>query len=367
MPYFRNSGVLLFTVFIFSIVISCDNSNNQVKPVRNDIIQAVYASGKLFPVNHYTVYSKFPGYIQNIYVKPGMAVKQGDLLLSIRNEVSTLNTNSAFNQAQLARQNADENGPVLNSLKQELASAEAKYALDSVQFSRISVLMNENASTRQAYDQGKTQADISKQNLERAKNNIINTRSKLKIEMLNAQNLLMSQRSAEKDYQILSIIDGKVYDVLPGIGELVSPQMPLMEAGDSANFEVELAVDETDISLIKKGQKVFYIIDAFPGKTFDGIVSEIFPRINQLSKTARIKSTFPQIENMTMLFGMSVEANIIISEKKNVLVIPKEYLLNGTQVKIKGNNNPVTVKTGISDLQNIEVISGISENDYLIK
>lgn len=349
------------------ILTSCGNKDKAVHPVKKDIIQAVYASGKVFPLHHYTVVSKFPGYIQKVHVNAGDHVKIGQLLLTVRNEAGQLNTMTARNQYELARQNADENGTLLNSLRQEVNSAYSKYKMDSLTFYRLSDLLKQNATSVQSNDQAKTQFDISLSAWKRAKENYENTRSRLQVELKNAENVLRAQESNDRDYTILSVIDGKVYDVSPEPGDLVNPQLPLMEIGDSSQFEVELSVDETDISYLNVGQEIAYSIDAFPGKIFKGKITELYPKVNVASKTSRVKGSIEYEKTVELYSGMSVEANIIYREKKGALVIPRDYLVNGDKVYIKSKDDAVEVKTGVSDLEYIEILSGLSENDVLRK
>lgn len=63
---------------------------------------------------------------------------------------------------------------------------------------------------------------------------------------------------------------------------------------------------------------------------------------------------------------MSVEANIIISEKKNTLVIPREFLIDGNKVKIKDKEELTEIVKGAEDLEFIEIISGIDENTEIV-
>lgn len=355
--------------FILSILalVSCSKKKDEIHPVRKDIIQAVYASGRLFPEKHYTVVSKFPGYIQKIHVAAGDKVKTGQVLLTVRNEVGRLNTITAKNEVDLARQNADENGSLLSALKQEVNSALAKYKLDSLTYKRTSELQKQNATSTQAFDQSRTQFEISQATYKRALDNFNNTRNRLQIELKNAENLYHAQASTENDYTILSVIDGKVYDVLPQEGDLVNIQSPLMEIGDSVNFEVELSVDETDISYLTLGQEITYSIDAFPDKIFKGNITWLYPKVNQASKTSRVKGSFKYEKNLELYSGMSVEANIVYREKKNALVIPKDYLVEGNKVFVKSKDEPQTVQTGIGNLEFVEIVSGLSENDVIIK
>ena len=65
--------------------------------------------------------------------------------------------------------------------------------------------------------------------------------------------------------------------------------------------------------------------------------------------------------------GMSVEANIIISRKNNVIVIPREFLIENKKVKIKSSGELVEIKKGAEDLEYVEIISGIDENTEITK
>ena len=64
--------------------------------------------------------------------------------------------------------------------------------------------------------------------------------------------------------------------------------------------------------------------------------------------------------------NISFEANIVIQRKKNALLIPRTYLLNNSKV-INGKGDTITVVTGLKDYQRVEVISGLSKDDELIK
>lgn len=357
--------LVLFSALLISFY-GCKNKNNTARPLKKDLTQAVYASGKIYPVNNYKVYSKLPGYIEKIHVHVGDSVKVGDPLITIKSEVSELNVNAAKNLLSLAQKNANESSGLLNTLKQDVASARSKYELDSINFKRFEALAKDNATSKLQIDQAKTQFDISKQNYLKATSTLINSRDKIRVELENAQIQYDAQMSNKSDYTLTSAVNGKVYDILPKEGELVNTQFILMEIGDGVNFEVELSVDETDVSLLNRDQKIVYVIDAYKNKTFNGSIQETYPRINQNNKTAKIISSI-KLDKSTMIYsGMSVEANIIISEKKNTLVIPREFLIDGNKVKIKGNEELTEIVKGAEDLEFIEVISGIDENTEIV-
>ncbi len=357
----KSLAVLFFGLVLFS----CNKTDTASRPQRKNITEVVYASGKLLPINHYRITSKFPGYVKKIFVKPGDTIKAGDLLISIYNDQGDFNTRSAQNLLALAAENANPNGELIIAAKQELASAKSKFEFDSVNFIRYNALLKSNATSTLTYDQAKTQADISKQNYLRAQNTFNNTLKKLNVEYQNAQNQYMALSGNQNEFNIHSVIDGKVYDVATQEGALVNSLQPIIEIGDAAQFETELLVDEVDIAAIKPGQKIAYSIDAFKEKQFSGLIKEIYPRVSGSDKSSLVKATIDAPGPHTFYAGMTVEANIIISQKQNALVIPRSYLKEGNTVFVKGKKEPLVIKTGVQDINFVEVLDGITEEDEL--
>ncbi|HEV7229986.1 MAG TPA: efflux RND transporter periplasmic adaptor subunit [Bacteroidia bacterium] len=358
-------------LFILSAFIcfswGCKKSGSVTKPVRRDLTQAVYASGKIYPLYDYKVFSKLPGYIEKIHVHVGDTVKTGQRLMTIKSEVSALNVNTAKNLLELARENGSENSPLLSALRQDVASAKARYQLDSLEYSRYENLIKANAVTRTSHDQAKTQADISHENYLKAQNNYQSTRDRVRVELENAQIQYDAQISNKNDYTITAAVNGKVYDIIPKEGELVNTQVILMEIGDGSHYEIELSVDETDVSLVHRGQSVMLSMDAYGDKVFQGKITEAYPRINQANKTSKVMASI-DLQGETQIYsGMSVEANIIIAERKNTLVIPREFLVDGKKVMLKSNGELVPVHKGAEDLEFVEVLDGIDEKTELKK
>jgi multidrug efflux pump subunit AcrA (membrane-fusion protein) len=359
---------VLFTIPFLVFLFSCGGKTNSTHPERKDLTEAVYASGKIFPKNDYKVLAKLSGYVEEIHVHVGDSVKIGQPLLTIRSEVSDLNVDAAKNQLSLAQKNADDNGALLSSLKQDVISAKSKYDLDSLNFNRYASLLKQNAASQLQYDQAKVLMESSHAFYQTAQGNLSATRDRLKTELLNAKLQFDAQSSNQSDYTITSAVNGRVYDIIPKKGELVGPLMPaILEIGDANEFEVELSVDETDIALLEKDQQIIYSIDAYKDREFKGTVEQEYPRISVGNKTSRVISSVTIPSDVKVFSGMSVEANIIIAEKKNILVIPREYLSADNTVKVKGKDEPVKVTLGVKDLQYVEIVSGLTETDEIIK
>lgn len=357
-----------FVPFVLVLLLaSCGSKTETTLPSKRDLTQAVYASGKIFPKDDYKVSARLPGYVQEILVHVGDSVKAGQPLLRIRSEISSINVDAAKNQFQLASRNAAENGPVLGAMKQDLLAAESKYILDSTNYKRYENLLAQNSASRMQVDQAKTQFENSRAAWHRVQYNYSSTRDRLRTESENAKLQLDAQTTNQGDYTIIAAVSGKVYDITPKIGDLVNSQMVLVEIGSATEFEVELSIDETDISFVKIGQAILYEIDAYQNIALKGEVKEIYPRISAGNKTAKIIATISLEAGVNVYSGMSIESNIIIAEKKNILVIPREYLKPGNTVNVKGKDKAVKVTTGAEDLEYVEILSGISASDELEK
>ncbi|REJ81408.1 MAG: efflux RND transporter periplasmic adaptor subunit [Bacteroidetes bacterium] len=360
---------VLFTLFIIqsALFYSCGKKENSASPEYREIIHAVYASGKVLPQNHYQVFSKFPGYVIQVHVESGQVINAGAPLISIKNEMNEYSIANARNQYKLAEENADEKGSMMIALKQEVESARSKFLLDSINYIRNKSLIEKQAVSKSTFDQSETQYAISKHNYRRAAENFSVAKNRLQVEKLNAYNQLQSLISAKGDYDIHSLINGKIYDVNADPGGLVSSIKPLFDIGDASEYEAELEIDETDISFIKEGQKVVYSIDAYRDRNFSGVITRIYPKVNALTKTCRVTATFENPDSLSLFSGLSLEANIVIEEGKKALVIPREFVRSGNQVMVKGEDKPRTIVKGIEDLEYVEVISGIDEHVTLVR
>ena len=93
-------------------------------------------------------------------------------------------------------------------------------------------------------------------------------------------------------------------------------------------------------------------------------MAEIYPDFDEKTQSFYCKVTFTEDPDFRVL-GTQLQANIIIAEKKNALVIPKNFLGPGKVVKVKGKGD-VAVKTGFVSNEWVEILDGLSENDEII-
>jgi multidrug efflux pump subunit AcrA (membrane-fusion protein) len=349
-------------IFLALFLIQCKSKNQVIKPLRKDITQAVFASGKIYPIQRKIIASKVAGYIEKIHVGIGQIVEANQPLLTIKNEISDVSVNTAKNNYDFASANADDNSALLKSAEEDVKNAKIKYELDSVNYLRFDNLYKGNATSKLNLDQAKALAESSKQTLLKAKQQVANLKLKLENDVKNARSNYESQKLLKSDYVLYAENRAKIYDIRPRLGDLIAPQIPLVELGNVQSFEVELAIDETDIGLVKEGQRIIYEIEALKNQTFEGKVVQLYPVVNPLNKTAKVIASIEVKENTNFFSGMSVEANIVVAEKKQALVIPKNFLYEQEFVKKADNQQKVKITKGIEDLEYVEIVNGIDAN-----
>ncbi|MFN6134686.1 MAG: efflux RND transporter periplasmic adaptor subunit [Bacteroidota bacterium] len=360
-------AAIVLTALMASGLTGCDTSDKTVRPQRRSITQAVYASGKIFPVGFHRASSKMPGIVQEILVQPGDLVTAGQPLLRIRATSSELAVESAETVYGLARENASDQGAVLRSVAAELEAARAKLELDSMTAARTKRLLSQQATSQSTYDAAKTQYEVSLRQYEKARDVYESTRRRLATERRTAELNVSIQRSLRDDFIVTASAAGRVYDVLPKVGELVMPQQPLIEIGQAESIEVELAIDESDIALVAVGQRVAFAIDALKGRVFSGTVTSITPRVSGMDKTVSVRASI-ESDGMQLLPGMSLEANIVVSRKERALVLPREFVPADRIVTVRrdGTEQRVRLNVGIEDLRFVEILSGLNETDEVV-
>ena len=180
-----------------------------------------------------------------------------------------------------------------------------------------------------------------------------------------SQKNLQISNSIAKDFTIKSEVNGKVYNVLKETGETVNTQNPVAIIGNASEFLLELQVDEYDIARIKTGQKIVVKLDSYKGQIFEAVVTKINPIMNERSKSFTTEAAF--ITKPAALFpNLTTETNILIETKEKALLIPRNYLLEGGFVLME-NNEKRKVVTGLKDYMKVEILSGLTVHDIIIK
>ncbi len=350
-------------LFIFLLLLAaCKNNVETISPSRESITESVYASGILKSKNQYQVFATVNGLLQKVYVDEGDTIQKGAPLFTILNETSTL----ARENAQLAADLADfkSNQGKLDELLLNIELARSKKENDSLLMVRQQNLWSQNIGSKVELEKSELNFKNSKTYYESALLRYKDEKRRLEIVSKQAQKNLSITRRQESDFTIQSIMDGKIYSMLREEGEMVNTQTPLAVIGDLDEFILELQVDEYDITSIRIGQPVKVTMDSYKGELFDAVISKVNPIMNERSKTVTVEATF--VKQPPALYpNLTLEANIILQVKENVLTLPRQYIVDDRYViNLAGDSIPV--KTGLKDYLKAEILEGLNENDILI-
>lgn len=357
--YFISGFSLLILLFT-----SCADKIEKIQPEVNTITESVYASATVQPENLYSVFSSVNGILEDFFVEECSEIKAGDALFQIINNNPKLNAENAKLAYELALENFKGKNAVLESLQKEIDAAKLKFETDSINFFRQSNLWKQNIGSKADYEARKLAYDLSKNNLSILKKNFAQTDSELQNKLQQAENNYKSALTLSSDFTITSKTDGKVYAVYKKPGETVTTMEPIASIGHAENFIIELLIDEVDIIKVQTGNPVIINLDAYRNKAFTGTVSKIYPQKDARNQTFKLEAIFD--ENPEVLYpGLSGEANVIILERENTMIIPKSYLIDGN--KVKTDSGILEVEKGIETTEFVEVLSGIESNTWIYK
>ena len=360
---------LPFRYFAFILLVglaSCKDETT-VQPQRKNIIETVYASGSIIPLNEYTSFALANGIVIEKRVTDGDVVSKGDIIYVILNEAQTARYDAAQQTYSTASGNLASGSPILSELRLAVQSAAAKFKTDSAQYVRFRNLLDSGIITRSQFDDVSANYTISGNQKRAAEERYASTVRELRLGVSNAQSQLTAAKSDLDNYYIRAQQTGRVYQLLKDVGEAVRAGEQVALFGEAESRVIKLAVDQQDIARIQIGQQVLLKTDLTGNTIYEAKVSKLYPVMNPADQTFRVDAEFVSAPPSQFIYS-SVEANIVIQKKDNALVIPRKMLLSGDSVIVKtdGDLKSIAVKTGIVTLDDAEIISGIDEKTEVV-
>jgi membrane fusion protein, macrolide-specific efflux system len=182
--------------------------------------------------------------------------------------------------------------------------------------------------------------------------------------------------------EIIAPIKGLITRVDVTEGSIVQRSAALIEIAEPDIFEANIMVTQRDVVSIKIGRDSIVAVDALPGFNYPARITRIAPLATiqqgvvnyqitvELTSTQPVSSAAdtPQVD---LKDGFSVVANIPVQKKDNILIVPtrtvshqgQDYVV---QVETAAAPQTRTVKIGISDFQNTEIIEGLNEGERVV-
>jgi len=351
---------------------------------RSDIARSVVATGTIEPLTKVEVKSKASGIVEKILVDAGQHVKEGQVLAeldkeqlraAVEEETANLQVAQAALQASEAayqKNLVDAEGPDVPFLKKDMDRAHDLYNQGLI---ALNVMQDAEKNYQLALNKqlsAQRNAEMSRAQVAQAKAQIAQAKAALE----NAQeNLNYATITSPIDGEVLSK-DVEVGDAVSSILVLGSQATLVMTLGDTSEVYVKGKVDESDIGRVFLGQNARIVVESFKDKTFQGKVTKIAPlgveKDNVTTFEVRVS-----IQNSTgeLRANMSANAEIILEEKKGVLVAPEGALVfdkdKNASVEIPDpkadtGRKKVAVRVGISNGVKAEILSGLDQGQKVI-
>src|SRR5579862_935490 len=428
-------GVGVVVVGAGIVLYSVNQANKGVTTVQtakvakqDTLVSLVTASGEIKPTTYTNVQAQGFGRITEILVKEGEHIKKGERLL-IQDSIQA----NADVDAQAAALNSSESGIAAAEASYKAAQADlltqkANLEKAKLDYDRGQGLYKDGLIPKQDFDQRKTTYDAAAASVDSTAAKVYQVKAQLeqsRAQLSQTNAVLTHTRDVLNKTTYVSPIDGIVSYLPVRLGEYVVPGIQnsngsfLMTLSDMSVVTSEVKVDETDIVNVRLGQDADVTIDAVPGKTFHGKVTEIGSqavlRSSGLATTQSTTSTQEAKDFKVVITldsppenlrpGLSSIANIKTAEKKSVIAIPIQALavrsrkdIEDAKKKSKDSGGSVTlaaplpsapsdpkkdeiqgvfvingkkaifkpVKTGISGVTDIEVTDGLQAGDEIV-
>jgi HlyD family secretion protein len=364
--------------------------NNKLDPSklaaieRGDVARSVVATGKIEPLAKVEVKSKASGIVKQIYVHYSDVVKKGqvlaeldkeELLAQVRESRAALMAAQSAEESALAsweRNKVEAEGPDIPFLK---SAMERGRELKKQGLIAQAVMEDAEKAYQMAFNKQATalrNIAVSRAEIARAKAGVAQAQAALDRA---DENLRNSTITSPMDGIVLSR-DVEIGDAVSSILVLGSQATKIMTLGDVSDVYVLGKVDEADIGKVYLGQAARIVVESFKEKKFSGKVTKISPlgveKDNVTTFEVRVSIHNPGGE---LKANMSANAEIILEEKKGVLLTPESAVIYDRQrntflevpdALAETGRRRISVKIGISNGVKTELASGLKQGDKVI-
>lgn len=393
--------------------------------VREDLTSMVSASGEIKPKTYVNVGANAFGKIVKLHVREGDRVKRGQILAQLENVQSTADVAATRASLEVARTDAEAAQAAHKTAVADLNRAKADAQQKKLDWDRAESLYKSALISKAEYDARQAAFEAADAGLAQAQARLAQSKAQQESasQQINQVQATLTRASDQLTKTIyVAPFDGTITNLPVREGETVvmgiqnAPGSTLMTIADLSVITAEVKVDETDIVNITNGQPAEVTIDALPKQVFKGTVTEIgnnaMIRSTGLA-TTQTTSGSQEAKDFKVVItlqdpppnlrpGLSTTAKITTVTKSNVLAIPIQALtlrkpselepkdkkkksedsvqaagparpkkedkeLQG--VFVVGPDNRAQFKevtTGITGTTEIEVLSGLDENQRIV-
>jgi HlyD family secretion protein len=343
------AAILLLTFFYF--LFACGAKKTPMTLVaasRGDIREKALAVGTIEPEKEIKVKSTIPGIVSEVLFKVGDGVKAGAPLFKISPNPTPLEYVEARRAMELSQ-------VTMNKLKSDWTRQLELYKGNLISRSEMD-------ATEGAYREAELRYKTSAERFELLEKGRIRMANKDINSLINSPigGVVLSQ----------SVFQGDPVVPLTNF----QPGTELCSLADMGSLLFKGTVDEIDVGKITEGLGAEIQIGALPDARIPGRVDRIFPKAKKEGNATLfdIWIGLTGAPGVTLRAGFSATANILIRERKQVVLLPERLVLfeDGkrlVEVPDGEKTKKVEVRTGLSDGLNIEILDGLKEGDKVVE
>lgn len=338
--------------------------------IEGPVVQAFYATGTVQPRREYPINSNVAGVVEKVLVDKGDPVRAGQPVAVVTDSALVYAADRAKADLDQKRDLADDNSPVLAEFDAKIKASQANLEVASDQERRLKDLADRNAASRTDHDKAfehmkELWSEVESLKAQRAAR-LRGLRADLQIAQAAYKTALWNL-----DQQTLrSPIDGVVLDRPVSPGTRLEINGHAMQIADvrPGNLVMRAAVDEENIAFpqVKAGQVVKMTLYSFPGRTFQGKVSEIYPKADASRRTFEVDVVFDS-SDQPLRAGMTGELAFILEERPRSLIVPAQAVQAGGVWTVRdGRLAKTEARLGIRSIERVEVDSGMQVGDTVV-
>ena len=326
-----------------------DGGFKEVEVTQGSIVEKAVAVGQIQPRQKFSVKSKISGIVKRALVQVGDTVQAGDPLFEIAPDPTPMEVTEVDRQVE--------------SAAASYRKAEGDYQR-SLQLSKSGVLPKSDVEAKkESYDLARVAMTKAEQNRDLTRKGRLTVSGTESIIRAPAAGTILTRTVNPGD----PIVPLTSYQ----------PGTEMATVADMRDLIFKGTVDEIDVGKLAVGMTTRIKVGALPTDVVTGRVSRIAPQAQQ-KEGATLFDVEVELEpsKITLRAGYSANADVIIREKKDVLVIPERLVTfadggKKATVEVPGTDpkspKKVDIKTGISDGLNVEVVSGLTKGQKLVE
>jgi HlyD family secretion protein len=339
------------------------------KVERSDLTSKVSANGRIDAQRKVDLSANVMGQIVNLAVQEGDVVKKGEFLLQIDQKQLAASAEGAAASMRALFSDRD-------SARATLVEAQRNFERAQSNYSQQIIPQSELDRARSSLDSARANVSAIEERIQQARANVAAARDTLSKTTMTAP--------MSGIITALPVEEGEV----AVIGTMNNAGTKLLTIADMSIVEAVMEVDETDVPNVKVGQRATVTVDAYPNKTFEGVVTEVgsSPMVGAGGTAGSEAVNFEVKIQLTnppagVRPGFSASADIITGTREKAVAIPIQALVvrekpgsktgkgvdeEGVYVHKDAKAQFVPVVTGLAGDTNIEIVKGLSEGQEIV-